>query len=649
MITKIIKIICFWAFATSAIIAKGQTKLIDSLKTSVEQSKTDEAKLKAIFTLCSQWRNLPADTVSALAKQAAALAKDEYSQWRVAYYLNTGLLKKGDYNRVLDHCVLANKWLSNNLNKHRDLEIDYYFLKANALIRTRRYKEAIASMYQLLGNSEKWHDTLTQVKTLSNLGWIYMEMEQYRGALVFFNKAMSLSSNTGLYKNVGVLFSNTASTYNNIGLFDSAFFYNKKAIAIARETENPANLCNALNIEADILLNRGNIYDAGKSLEEAITIRQQLGDPFYTISDMAQLALFYAHNGMQQKGIELSVEAIALARQYNMNAKLPFVYNGLAENYKTLGNFREYSKTLEKILVLKDSLYQQNEADALADLQSRFELQKKENTIMEQKVALVVRDKWMAASVALMAIGLMIAVVLYRFYRNIQVKKIASIQNKQKQETAQAVNQASEMQLRRISAELHDNIGAQISYISSNIDWIVDPPLPISAAEKAERLTSVNEASHALMQNMRETIWALQGNQIMLDEFADKLKTYILSVIKFQPHLRFESSEGKGTHLIKLQPLLALNLFRIFQEAVTNISKHSGASAIRLYVSGKNGIFRVELSDNGKGIDDGQKTEGHYGLRNMQFRAKESGLVLLFKSQAGEGVSVVVEGKAESV
>jgi hypothetical protein len=40
MITKIIKIICFWAFATSAIIAKGQTKLIDSLKTSVEQSKT---------------------------------------------------------------------------------------------------------------------------------------------------------------------------------------------------------------------------------------------------------------------------------------------------------------------------------------------------------------------------------------------------------------------------------------------------------------------------------------------------------------------------------------------------------------------------------------------------------------------------------
>ena len=79
----------------------------------------------------------------------------------------------------------------------------------------------------------------------------------------------------------------------------------------------------------------------------------------------------------------------------------------------------------------------------------------------------------------------------------------------------------------RISRELHDNIGSQLSYISNNIDWLAETRGSFSKEEETERLSIVNDTAKNLVSDLRETIWAMKKESIMLDELADKLKSFL--------------------------------------------------------------------------------------------------------------------------
>lgn len=626
--------------------ANGQTHVIEKLKQAIDLATNPGDSMLAIFTFCDQWRNLPIATVSKWATTGEKLAtrlNNESAQWQAKYYIQTSLVKEGAYDMVLGNCTSALNWLNEQKGKFWFLDADYRQLKANVLIRTNRYREAISELYELLTKSEKERDSLTQIKTFSMLGWVHMEMQQYEQAMGFFQKSLHVSNNKQLYLQYGVLYSNIASTYNNLGKFDSASAYVNDAIDIARTTQSLNNLCNALNIQADIFLNNKKIDEAKRALDEALAIRRQIGDPFYTISDLAQLAIFYSQNGLQSRGIALSKEALQLCRQYAITSKLLFVYAAFAENYKAAGDFKAYSKTLEKIIDLKDSLYQVNSAEALADLQAKYNVQKKENIIINQQVQLATRDYWIAATVAGVSIALLLLFLGFKNLRRRQQETLQSVIRQETEKSLKAVFQAEEIQRQRIAAELHDNIGSQISYISSNINWIVDPPVPLTIAEQTERLENINETSQSLMRNMRETIWALNGKQILLDEFADKLKAHIQSSTRFLPKLHFHSTETLDDTPIKLSSILALNLLRIFQEAVTNTVKYAEASTLILEITSKGNQYSIELVDDGKGFNSTSPIHGeHYGLRNMRFRAQESVVNLTIQSSPGKGTSILV-------
>lgn len=193
----------------------------------------------------------------------------------------------------------------------------------------------------------------------------------------------------------------------------------------------------------------------------------------------------------------------------------------------------------------------------------------------------------------------------------------------------------------RISRDLHDNVGSQISYLVSNIDWITQHE--IAEHEKHKRLTSLSDTAQGLMSNMRETIWALNKADISIDEFADKLKAFARHMLQYNDSIRFQSEEYLTNGYV-FEPGEALNIFRICQEAVNNAIKHSDASLILLKIwSDGPGTFTLELSDNGKGYMTTETTgSGHYGLDNMKQRAAEYDVLLQVISTIGDGTRVIL-------
>jgi signal transduction histidine kinase len=92
-----------------------------------------------------------------------------------------------------------------------------------------------------------------------------------------------------------------------------------------------------------------------------------------------------------------------------------------------------------------------------------------------------------------------------------------------------------------------------------------------------------------------------------------------------------------------LSPAEALNIFRIFQEAVNNAVKYSNATEIILSVSTQPpSAYSISLADNGNGFDTNVLYKGHYGLENMHERAKEIQATLQITSAEHHGTRITL-------
>ena len=197
----------------------------------------------------------------------------------------------------------------------------------------------------------------------------------------------------------------------------------------------------------------------------------------------------------------------------------------------------------------------------------------------------------------------------------------------------------------RISRELHDNIGSQLSFISSSIDWIAAPPGQMSKEEELRRLANINDTAKLVISDLRETIWALKKESIPLDEMADRLKLFIRLQRTLQPQMEITITEDIQAH-ISFSPTEALNIFRICQEAIVNCIKHSGASQLAVGIrSGAGKAYAITIKDNGKGFSGLRNREEHYGLENMQHRAAELGALLVIDSREGAGTTLTLSNK----
>lgn len=201
-----------------------------------------------------------------------------------------------------------------------------------------------------------------------------------------------------------------------------------------------------------------------------------------------------------------------------------------------------------------------------------------------------------------------------------------------------------ELERIRISRDLHDNVGAQLSYLITNIDWMLRHPEQVNKEEEKNRLQTLSEAGRNAILTLRQTIWAVSSNSLSVDDFADRFKQFALKMLEFDKNISVTFNEHITSNNL-LSPSVALNLFRICQESFNNCLKHAACTHIEINFSsdGKQ-QFQFMISDNGKGFDvENSEKINHYGIQNMKARAKECGAELVIQSKEGSGTSISLQ------
>jgi two-component system, NarL family, sensor kinase len=248
-----------------------------------------------------------------------------------------------------------------------------------------------------------------------------------------------------------------------------------------------------------------------------------------------------------------------------------------------------------------------------------------------------------ATALALLLVGFIVtSLFIYQRRQHRQEQQLVRMKDEYQQELLRSQLEIQETTFKTIAMELHDNIGQVLS--------VVKLSLSILPMEK-------DHAAYASVQNSREML-----NKVIYDmgNLTKSLHTDRIAQIGLVEAMRFDLESLRRTGLLevefsvdgneyRLEDQRSIFLYRMFQEMLNNILKHSQATRVNIAVNYSiDNKFVLKVEDNGVGFDVEKKrtqatSSSGIGLKSMTNRASLIGAQISVQSQPGKGTSVKVE------
>jgi signal transduction histidine kinase len=197
--------------------------------------------------------------------------------------------------------------------------------------------------------------------------------------------------------------------------------------------------------------------------------------------------------------------------------------------------------------------------------------------------------------------------------------------------------QAAERERRRWARELHDETLQGLGGLNLLLSAGLDGDLEASVRQSLGFLEDQIASLRALISDLRPAVLDDLGLQPALEALVERGATTPDAAVSLEVDLAYGRQEA-ATRLI---PDIENAIYRLVQEALTNVAKHSGADRATVAVHESGGSVSVEVSDNGSGFDLGVAATG-FGLIGMRERVELAGGKLTIASEPGRGTTVSV-------
>ena len=242
---------------------------------------------------------------------------------------------------------------------------------------------------------------------------------------------------------------------------------------------------------------------------------------------------------------------------------------------------------------------------------------------------------------ALLTVMVLFIILFVVSYRKSQLRFQIERQNYQRA-ILQTEVEIREQTLTDISRDLHDNFGQVASLIKINLNLLsanLEKEDQLKVIESKELLTQ-------MIQDIRELSSSLQGDKIEEIGLAEKMSRDI-NRVNASGYIKVQFLDCSQNH--SLPPHYSIFIYRMFQEMINNILKHSEASEAQVKLEVKNDIFILSVRDNGIGMISppprrfqNRNSKGGNGLKNIRERCEIIGAKCLIDSSPNNGTFIEV-------
>ncbi|QTD36698.1 hypothetical protein JL193_11165 [Polaribacter batillariae] len=453
-------------------------------------------------------------------------------------------------------------------------------------------------------------------KLLQNLGSMNLEIGtgNRKDRISYVNKAIkSYQQVLKIYQQENWIIDEILATtllaecYNQLKEYKKATTVINRAISLAKKAKNKNKEGFALIKKASILNKRQNLKEALKTIKKARSI-------FETLED------------------------------------LPTLNYALIQEKVILTNLKKYKEAVQ----ISDSIhanivkiYSNRFADKVSEMETIYKTVEKEKQITLQKEELLSKElkiKNRNLYIILFAAAfLILAIISFFLLKKNQFKKKQlqkEIDLKDALATIKTQNRLQEQRL-RISRDLHDNIGSQLTFIISSIDNLKFVTKDANTKLK-DKLSGISTFTSETIHQLRDTIWAMNKNEITVEDLHTRILSFVEKAKNATENIEFIVNYNIDKNQA-FSSLEGMNIFRVIQEAINNAIKYAKATKIEIKIDKKENQFVIKVVDNGIGFDINSVELGN-GLSNMEKRMSEIGgrVKIISKVRIGTEISMEI-------
>jgi two-component system sensor histidine kinase UhpB len=500
-----------------------------------------------------------------------------------AYVLNSQFAKSAAY--VVRADTLADG--SNNL-------------KAKAMVKNQmailfreqhQYPKAIGYFKEAIETYVQLKDSINYLGAIGSLSILYNAIAQPDSSLAWLNKCFPIiQSLKGYEYEKAMIYERTGDTRDKLHQYDKAMDSYRHAYDLFRATGNKADQAyEATNLGKTLT----NLHDP-KQAEYYLLQSYRLNDSLHLTN--------YAHDAA----------------------------SNLAALYTTTNDWHKAYQWMVTTRALQDTLDKAGQIEKTAELQAKYEAEKK-----DKEIALLKKDQELRAAdlqkertikfsaFILSALVILIGFLVLNRYRLIQkTRRLVEIEK-----------------LRNtIARDLHDDIGSALSSIHINSNMALSHP---EQQVVKSQLENIQKNSGRMMESMGDIVWAINPANDSMENLQSRMKEFLAEILE-PLNISWQLNGTETLKKIKFDIDKRKEMYLIFKEAVNNAAKYSACTniTVRLQEGTKEAI--LQITDNGRGFDMQNVRQGN-GLHNMQQRAALMEGVLDISSTPDKGTTVTLQ------
>lgn len=546
--------------------------------------------------------------------------KGNYQEAIIQFNKSAAIFKKSGNNQLLGKSY-------NNLGR--------------AFSQIGKSEEALANYLLSLDISKEINDSLSLSKIYKNIGALYEEQRDFDNAMHFYNRSFEIAK---LKNNLSIM----ADCQNNMGIiyeqkkdYTKALELYSNALKIYKINADEQRISMVFNNLAIVYKYLKNYPEAIKNYNAALALSEKLGDKFMLAANQTNLGNVYALIGDYKKSLALCLLANKNAKDIDAKGVIIESYDGISTAYEKLHQFSEALKYRKLHEIEKESFINLERSNQLAEMQVKFETQKKEAEIQflnqETKIrdlkiikqaSLLTKKNYQISAFLFLMMGLFIIAYFWKKSQNLKNILVSE----------KIIKETEEHERIRIAKDIHDDLGSGLSKINFLSEIISQKTGHLPEIQNNSQ--AVQETAKKMIENMRDLIWALNPENTTIANLLARMREYATDYLEDYP-IEIQNEFPENPPQTPISKESHRELFMVVKESLNNIVKHSKATKVNFTTKITSDLLELSIKDNGIGFHKSIIKNGN-GLRNMQTRLQSIDGVCDIISENERGTEIKV-------
>lgn len=270
------------------------------------------------------------------------------------------------------------------------------------------YDKALKAYLEALRIDEALNNRDEMATVYNNIGLVNARQNNFEAANTYYDKALNIYEADGNDLGRADTYMNLGSFFQNFGYFEEATGFFNQALSLSKTLDSPSRIAGALNALGYAFELSNDSENALRYYSQALQLGQDIGDREITINAYNNIGTVHNKAGDYQSALDNHIQALEASKEITYELGLESSLKNIANDYQAMGNFQDANHYFILYNELRDALNEREQSRNLANAQTLYETEKKDQQIASQQEEIAEKEKR-----ARILMGIVAAVLLF--------------------------------------------------------------------------------------------------------------------------------------------------------------------------------------------------------------------------------------------